>query len=414
MDTVPSADDNGTAGVEQPTDVEKMMSVNFQVEGLRTELIEHQQQSMLSMRKEFSTLLTATLAAHMANVNKQQQTHSQVVAKPPPQQLQNTQAGVAQGVTPTVVHPPVVITAGEQGRNVSGDADPTHQPSHNRSSDLELGVSRGNAVEGSVVKEPLAKKRKRDDDEVSIHLQEETYGEDDRRRRSNSRSRSRSRSNSTISTKSARSARTSTTRSPQRSGAGSHRHKSHSERSKSRMSKDKENISPRVVESTLSDNQEYWTRQVADYEEEAAVGPEVNSLVAGSAKVFWQKPLRSEKLEELKLECKIPSNYTFLNTKSVNTEIWSKGAAYTRTRDFELQQIQKLQGLSVGTVVKTMGILSDHLETLKKGENSPEVTADILNSALVALQGSTKLAGKANQLMMVLRRAGFKQHLPNL
>ena len=150
---------------------------------------------------------------------------------------------------------------------------------------------------------------------------------------------------------------------------------------------------------------------MSDYEEEIEIGPEISSVVAGTAKIYWQKELKEEKLKQVHQESKVPGNCTFLSVKEVNKEIFTKGAPFTRSRDIKLQEIQKELSHSTANVIKSMALLSEHMEGLEKfNSNSPSLQT--IKEVLELLQNATKLSGKTNQLIMTQRRDAFKQHIP--
>ena len=51
------------------------------------------------------------------------------------------------------------------------------------------------------------------------------------------------------------------------------------------------------AENALEKEQEYWTKQVSDYDEKQDLGPEVVSTIAGASKIFWQKAMSSDRLK---------------------------------------------------------------------------------------------------------------------
>ena len=163
----------------------------------------------------------------------------------------------------------------------------------------------------------------------------------------------------------------------------------------------------------MNEDQIYWSNQVRDYEVDSEVGPEINSLVASSAKIYWQKALREDKLKEVLEEAKRPSNCAFLAVKRVNKDIWGLAAAYTRTRDFAVQQLQETHARATSALVMGMGELSESIDMVKK--DNP-LLADTLGSSLGRvmehLQRATKLSGNLNQGMVQLRREAFKPHIP--
>ena len=96
-----------------------------------------------------------------------------------------------------------------------------------------------------------------------------------------------------------------------------------------------------------------------DYEQETTFGPEVASMVSSSMKVYWQKPIKEEKLKMVLGDAKIPSNCSFMTPKRVNKEIWSLGAPFTRSRDNSMQLLQETHATATSALIQGMSELAE-------------------------------------------------------
>ena len=305
------------------------------------------------LRTEMSSILTATLAAQLA---KQRGTGgSGHNAAQPAEPASTTTMGqsTANAVEPGVGAYAIMDTQPGDGHNTTRVVEPS-------------GITVPH--EGST----RQKRSRADDDTVSVRstysaIEVDPEHHKKRRRRSNSRSRSRSRSRrSSHSGHKSKSSHHSRTRTPESGRTSQRTRDNHSPAvSRSHQSRpphsNKENVEPMTSKkqdtATLEESQNYWTQQCADYEEETKVGPEISSLVAGTAKIYWQKELKDERLKEVHLDSKIPGNCTFLEVKEVNKQIFNKGAPYTRSLDIKLQAIQKEHSLATGNMIRSMALL---------------------------------------------------------
>ena len=138
---------------------------------------------------------------------------------------------------------------------------------------------------------------------------------------------------------------------PSHSGQYSSHHRNSSHKTPS----DDENVPP----TTIDAEQAYWEAQVEDYEQETTFGPEVASMVSSSMKVYWQKPIKEEKLKMVLGDAKIPSNCSFMTPKRVNKEIWSLGAPFTRSRDNSMQLLQETHATATSALIQGMSELAE-------------------------------------------------------
>lgn len=183
----------------------------------------------------------------------------------------------------------------------------------------------------------------------------------------------------------------------------------------SRTSSDRdENVPP------IDADQAYWEAQVEDYEQETTLGPEVASMVASSMKVYWQKPIKEEKLKVVLGDAKIPSNCSFMTPKKVNKEIWSLGAPFTRSRDHSMQLLQETHATATSALIQGMSELAELQTDLAKSEKAGEEARTAvqqtvpfnLTRIMGHLQRAAKLNGKLNQEVTSHRRDAFKVHIP--
>ena len=151
----------------------------------------------------------------------------------------------------------------------------------------------------------------------------------------------------------------------------------------------------------MEQDQEYWSVQVADYEVAANVGPEVQSMITGASKIFWEKEMSDERLEKTLDVSKHPSNCGFLTVQQVNKEIWGATSGEIRAKDFNLQKIQETHAAMSSNLIQAISTLSGNKEQLRHAQ-------PIIEKLNVAL----KLAGKTSQQLNAHRRESFKPSLP--
>ena len=95
------------------------------------------------------------------------------------------------------------------------------------------------------------------------------------------------------------------------------------------------------------EDQIYWQDSIEEYNDPLEFGPEIPSSIAGAAKVFWKKSLKSDIIDQKMANVKIPSDCHFLVPKCTNKEIFVTLSSFLRTVDNQVQELQKIQAASV-------------------------------------------------------------------
>ena len=75
--------------------------------------------------------------------------------------------------------------------------------------------------------------------------------------------------------------------------------------------------------SSKNPDQAYWISSLDEYADEVQYGPQVSSSIDGATKMFWQKPIKPDSLNVKLEQAKIPANCLFLNSKRVNSSVWT-------------------------------------------------------------------------------------------
>ena len=162
----------------------------------------------------------------------------------------------------------------------------------------------------------------------------------------------------------------------------------------------------------LEPEQQFWDHALEDYREESDYGKEINSTIAGTTKVFWEKPMSKERREKKLQAAKIPSNCKFLDVKSTNKEIWNATATNIRACDVRLQNIQKSHSAMTSALLQVASDISE----IKSAIGSHKLAgAGKVNFVLCNdhIKDALSLAGHVNQAINQHRREGFKPTIPD-
>ena len=153
--------------------------------------------------------------------------------------------------------------------------------------------------------------------------------------------------------------------------------------------------------------QELWQQGATeDYDDGSTIkyGAEVSSSIAGATKIYWEKPLKADVLNEKLESSLVPSSCNFLVPKRTNVEIWIIIAGALYTNDDKLRKIQEKSAAS------TMHILKAASELTRLYPN--EQTSEAVKGPLTMLKDGLSLAGKANQDLNQFRRELIEPSLP--
>ena len=158
----------------------------------------------------------------------------------------------------------------------------------------------------------------------------------------------------------------------------------------------------------MEEDQIHWQDSIEEYNDPLEFGPEIPSSIAGAAKVFWEKSLKSGIIDQKMANAKIPSNCHFLVPKRTNKEIFVTLSSFHWTVDNQVQELQKIQAASVSLLLKASSQLSNMMKLVKqKGINLD------LKTPMNSLKDSLSLAGKTSQSLNRLRRQLIKPSLPS-
>ena len=213
-----------------------------------------------------------------------------------------------------------------------------------------------------------------------------------RRKRSRSKSRSRSRS---------RSGSKSRLRSKSKSRSASSSHGS-------KRSKHDEPPSPAEVR-PLDGDQEFWSKQVENYQVDQKIGPEVSSALAGACKIFWAKEINADQLKELGESSKVPGNCSFLKVQSCNKEIFSSTSGDIRNKDFSLQTVLGTHSAMASSMIQAADLL------YKLKEEFGNISKDLagkFDPIMEKVKNALMFAGKTSIQINAHRREMFKPSLP--
>ena len=232
--------------------------------------------------------------------------------------------------------------------------------------------------------------RRRNDDSISLTsgASRDTSLSAHSRRRKRSRSRSRSGSKSRL-------------RSKSRSISAPSSHGSKS-------SKHDEPLSPAEVR-PLDGDQEFWSKQVENYQVDQKIGPEVSSALAGACKIFWAKEINADQLKELGESSKVPGNCSFLKVQSCNKEIFSSTSGDIRSKDFSLQTILGTHSAMASSMIQSADLL------YKLKEEFGNISKDLagkFDPIMEKVKNALMFAGKTNIQLNAHRREMFKPSLP--
>ena len=157
------------------------------------------------------------------------------------------------------------------------------------------------------------------------------------------------------------------------------------------------------------DIQVFWAKQVDLYNTDQEEGPEVNSSLAGTCKVFWTKVLFTQKLENLAKSSKMPNNCQFLKVQLANKEIFTTTSGDIRAKDVAIQELQKTYGQMSSNIIQA----ADSLYSLK--ENFAKISNDMaerFQPTMEKLKDALILAGKLSMDLNNHRRNLFKPSIP--
>ena len=126
------------------------------------------------------------------------------------------------------------------------------------------------------------------------------------------------------------------------------------------------------------------------------------------AKVFWEKSLKADIIDQKMTNDKIPSNCYFLVPNHTNKDIFVTLSSFHWTVDNQVQELQKIQAVSVTMLLKASSQLSNMMKVVKqKGINLD------LKTPINSLKDSLSLEGKTSQSLNKLRRQLIKPSLPS-
>ena len=86
-----------------------------------------------------------------------------------------------------------------------------------------------------------------------------------------------------------------------------------------------------------NEDQAYWDNGILEYNDTPAYGSEVSTPIAGSAKIFWEKPMKPKHLQRKLDDVKIV--VIVLAPKKTNPEIWTTLSSFHRAGDCKVQGI---------------------------------------------------------------------------
>ena len=131
-----------------------------------------------------------------------------------------------------------------------------------------------------------------------------------------------------------------------------------------------------------------------DYTDKATYGPEVSSVIACAQKVYWQKSPNPDVAAQLLERSKVPANCSYMTTKVFNTSVFSKTSGDIRTREHEMQKLDKLHASSTTANVKALHQffrVKQQLTLLQ--EQHPDIALPNIEDQINLLKDGLKLAG---------------------